>query len=146
MKNQLQNSIKNGYESDIFELNNDPILDYYVQNQHEIDDLTYIITYKNYLRKDHYYENNDFIVYEGNQAIIPHIIKNRRYFGNTKLIESDVFEMKHMKYSRLIKVNNDFFFIDSMLFVKHEDTMYRLRETEGFLQLHTWQKHAPKLI
>jgi hypothetical protein len=149
MKVRFQTTINKDIKGNQFTVIDGPILDFFVENQAKLDDLTYVITYQNYLKKDdsEYSNKSDFLVYEGSKAIIPHLSRGKRYFGNSKMIKCDESEISNRRaYKRFIRINENFLFFDAMLFVIHQGNTYRLKETKGFLQLYFWNRQTVKII
>jgi hypothetical protein len=150
MKVRFQTTINKDIKGNQFTVIDGPILDFFVENQAKLDDLTYVITYQNYLKKDdsEYSNKSDFLVYQqGHKVIVPHLIRGKRYFGNTKLVRCDPSDLRNTwEYERLIRINKSYHFFDSMLFVIWDGITYRLKENEGFLQLNIWQRQTVKIL
>jgi len=143
MNLQFQNQFLGGQKMNCDELT----LDYFVRNEANFNELTYIISFYDYVKKYDYRKNGDFLVYHGSMAILPHLIKGKRYFGNTKLIMCHPEEIENNKnYKRLIKVNEYSLFINSMLFIRASGKTYRLKDNEGFLQLDIQQRQHINII
>jgi hypothetical protein len=79
----MQNVLKKPIKVPQIMIGEEPILDYFLENESKFSDLNYLITYKNYLRKEKsdYSNESEFLVYEGSKAIIPHLSRGKRYFG-----------------------------------------------------------------
>jgi hypothetical protein len=145
----MQNVLKKPIKVPQIMIGEEPILDYFLENESKFSDLNYLITYKNYLRKEKsdYSNESEFLVYEGSKAIIPHLSRGKRYFGNSKMIKCDESEISNRRaYKRFIRINENFLFFDAMLFVIHQGNTYRLKETKGFLQLYFWNRQTVKII
>jgi len=125
----------------------EPVLNDFVENESIFDDLRYIISYKNNIRRDFYDRENDFCVYHGQQSLFHHIIKAKRFFGNSKLVKCSNLEISLRRgLKRLIRINEEYYFMDSMLFVQASGETYRLKDNFGFLQLHIPQRQSIKIL
>lgn len=123
------------------------ILNHFVENEASFNDLRYIISYYNYLKKEDNRRNGDFLVYHGRQTVLLHLIKGQRYFGNTKLIECLPSEISGNKvFERTIIVNERHLFLKAMLFIEAGGDTFRLNDTEGFLQIHIPQRQTIKIL
>lgn len=113
----------------------EPVLDDFVQNEAAFNDLNYVILYFDYIQKSDRRKNGDWQVEEGSKAFISHLIRAKRYHGNTKLMRCA--DISHdLSFNRLIRVNESIFFHKAMLFIDVDGQIYRLKESDGFLQLH----------
>jgi hypothetical protein len=109
----MQNVLKKPIKVPQIMIGEEPILDYFLENESKFSDLNYLITYKNYLRKEKsdYSNESEFLVYEGSKAIIPHLSRGKRYFGNSKMIKCDESEISNRRaYKRFIRINENFLF------------------------------------
>jgi hypothetical protein len=95
----MQNVLKKPIKVPQIMIGEEPILDYFLENESKFSDLNYLITYKNYLRKEKsdYSNESEFLVYEGSKAIIPHLSRGKRYFGNSKMIKCDESEINNRR-------------------------------------------------
>ncbi len=124
----------------------DLVLNDFVENEGLFNNLIYKIKYTEHLKIELKSKESEFLIFDGHQTTISHFIKGKRFFGNSKLIECSPLEIVNKTYQRrLIRINTSYYFIDAMLFVQAGSKTFKLRDSNGFFQLHIPQKQTIKI-